>query len=165
MQPTWDVRRLTPAQWAASLASNFSAWGPGVGAVVGAAYAFESAISPQLALSTIAGDFMTTCGMIGLAREALGAPGARRTAPTYALVGSTWPSAPGGYPSFSIGYNTSYAMREAGRRAQGRRGRGGQLRRAVGSPRRSLALPRTLLQTPATPDPTRRYCSLQTCGT
>ena len=110
MQPTWDVRKLTPAQWAASLASNFSAWGPDVGARVAAAYAFESAISPQLALSTIAADFMTTCAMVGLARQALGPPGARRTAPTYVLVGSTWPSAAGGYPSFSIGYNTSYAM-------------------------------------------------------
>ena len=110
MQPTWDVRGLTLAQWNASLASNFTPWGPGVGARVAAAYSFEASISPQLALSTIAGDFMTTCGMIGLAREALGEPGASRTTPLYALVGSWWPGAAGGYPAFAVGYSTKYSM-------------------------------------------------------
>ena len=67
-------------------------------------------MSPQLALSSIAGDLMTTCAMPGLVADALGAPGAKRTAPIYALVGNAWPGAPGGYPSFIPGYSTLYSM-------------------------------------------------------
>ena len=110
MQPTFDVRSQTPAQWAATLAGNLSGLGAGAAADVLAAYAAEAAVSPQLALSSIAGDLMTTCAMPGLVADALGAPGAKRTAPIYALVGNAWPGAPDGYPSFIPGYSTLYSM-------------------------------------------------------
>ena len=110
MQPTWDVRALTEAEWSASLAANLSAWGAPAIAEVLSAYAAESAVSPQLALSSIAADLMTTCAMPGLAADALGAPGAARTAPIYALVGNAWPDNATGYPTFTPGYSTRYAM-------------------------------------------------------
>jgi len=110
MQPTWDVRALSPAQWAASLAGNMSAWGAAAAADVAAAYEFESSISPQLAMSSIAADLMTTCAMPGLVADALGAPGAARTAPIYALMGNAWPGASAGYPTFTVGYSTRYSM-------------------------------------------------------
>ena len=108
MQPTWDVRSLSVAQWNLSLASNFTPWGSGAGQRVAATYAAEARVSPQLALSSIAADFMTTCAMVGLAREALGSSGAARTAPIYALVGSWWPATP--FPAFEVGYSTRYSM-------------------------------------------------------
>lgn len=109
-QPAWVVRSQSPAQWAASLAANLSGLGAGAAAAVEAAYAAESAASPQLALATIAADLMTTCAMPGLVRDALGAPGAARKAPVYALLGNAWPGNPSGYPTFLPGYATPYAM-------------------------------------------------------
>ena len=109
-QPTWVIAGQTPSEWAASLAGNLSAggWNGSVATRVGAAYAANAAVSPQLALSSMSTDFMNTCAFWGLATQALGTPGAARTAPIYVMLSAWRPSAP--FPTVIPAYSTPYAM-------------------------------------------------------
>ena len=101
-----DGTRLTPAQWAASFAANMPGFSASQINAILAAYASDALISPQLALANIAADLQTTCAMPGLAADAIGVPGAARTAPIYLLLGEAWPGVPQTNPD---GSNPAYS--------------------------------------------------------